>query len=936
MDDESRLTPEAASAEAVPARIPTKESEVQSTWTRDDVERLWEQGFHLFPTGDNKLPHGKWRNGGIDYVTVKPTPQEVTQWAKRNPPGWCILCGGPQRVVCLDIEVEGLLDTTEKGERIREVMRRFPKTALRPTPSGGMHAWAVITDDDAPAGTALGRVVRDNGEWKEVGPTKRRVRDTTLLSEVRGHGQYALILGHGRDQLPEDWTPHPMTRSEWDEWIAYLNEVSDVIPSAKARKKIAEEGRTREVREVEARDWGAKPPTDTADVLASAVVEGKLSWLDVLEEGWEEVGSTTDGWTLWLRPSYDGEPVMSGSSANGAEIRGHASLTVHSSSVTWAESDTSYSPAEVLWRSGRIEAKNFAEAMTKVEQAAALHAAGKEVPEPFNEWDGLVLDVVHKMRKESSVLHQGAHATFPLGQQMAKERFDGSFRFVPGLGWLEWDGHRWAECPLDKVIHAAAKWAEKWIIGLITSGADPRVVSSALRYRDVGTVGQLVASARTSPLVLTDAAALDTDHHLLNTPTGIVDLRTGELTPNDPRRLMTKVTDVGCVPGARHKDWDQALTALDEEGRAFLKLRFGQALYGDPSPSEDLLLMDGAGENGKTALIGTCLRVVGDYGVLVSDRLILGNPDQHPTELMSLRGARLAFLDETPEARHLDVTRIKKTIGQDSITARLIRQDSVTFRASHSLFVASNYRPIVKETDWGTWRRLSRLPFPLKFLKPWQTPVLPNERVGDPTIKDRLRRGVAQRQAALAWMIEGAVAFHAMGGVFPEPPASMERAKLEWREESDLVLAFAEDMLVPEMGWCITATDAGQGYREYAQERGHHNVTERTFTSRFKDHDWASRHRIQRVKVTPATQDPPLKVSPRWEIRGAVDEHKQAWLWTNVRFLRPGETKTDAETPVEAAPIPAPPAPPPPPPPPPPPNPVSVPVVRIESPKEAS
>ena len=52
------------------------------------------------------------------------------------------------------------------------------------------------------------------------------------------------------------------------------------------------------------------------------------------------------------------------------------------------------------------------------------------------------------------------------------------------------------------------------------------------------------------------------------------------------------------------------------------------------------------------------------------------------------------------------------------ITARYIRQDNITFRASHSLFTTTNYVPVVSETDHGTWRRLALLRFPYTFRKP--------------------------------------------------------------------------------------------------------------------------------------------------------------------------------------------------------------------------
>jgi phage/plasmid-associated DNA primase len=74
------------------------------------------------------------------------------------------------------------------------------------------------------------------------------------------------------------------------------------------------------------------------------------------------------------------------------------------------------------------------------------------------------------------------------------------------------------------------------------------------------------------------------------------------------------------------------------------------------------------------------------------------------------------------------------------ITARFIRQDNLTFRASHTLIATTNYIPIVNETDWGTWRRFALLRFPYTFRKPGQ--ALRNgvtDRPGDLTLKSRIK-----------------------------------------------------------------------------------------------------------------------------------------------------------------------------------------------------
>ncbi len=84
---------------------------------------------------------------------------------------------------------------------------------------------------------------------------------------------------------------------------------------------------------------------------------------------------------------------------------------------------------------------------------------------------------------------------------------------------------------------------------------------------------------------------------------------------------------------------------------------------------------------------------------------------------MELRGARIGVLEETPEEHRLSMTRLTLVTGEH-ITARLIRKDTETFENTCSIIVSTNYYPMVREIDHGTWRRLLALVYPLRFVKP--------------------------------------------------------------------------------------------------------------------------------------------------------------------------------------------------------------------------
>lgn len=106
----------------------------------------------------------------------------------------------------------------------------------------------------------------------------------------------------------------------------------------------------------------------------------------------------------------------------------------------------------------------------------------------------------------------------------------------------------------------------------------------------------------------------------------------------------------------------------------------------------------------------------------------------------------------------LSVTRVKIATAPE-ITARLIRKDNVTFANGCSLFISTNYRPQIRETDHGTWRRLEgSVPYPFTFRKPHEDLRDGDDRRGDGTLRQRITADADGRraEAMLAWLAEGA------------------------------------------------------------------------------------------------------------------------------------------------------------------------------------
>ncbi len=187
-------------------------------WRVEDLERLHRLGLHVIPIRASKLPAIRWRGGTRDYVHCRPTPAEIQSWMKREPEGWAVVCGGPARVVVLDIEQSGWSDGGWQGDGIRQVVQSLPPSCLRRSPSGGIHALLRVTDGPVPCARGTKLVQKRVGDGKVV-----------LLAELRTEGHYVVALGPGRGDLAADFAPQEVTAAEL-EAIAELRSMSDVPP----------------------------------------------------------------------------------------------------------------------------------------------------------------------------------------------------------------------------------------------------------------------------------------------------------------------------------------------------------------------------------------------------------------------------------------------------------------------------------------------------------------------------------------------------------------------------------------------------------------------------------------------------------------------------------------------------------------------------------
>lgn len=272
------------------------------------------------------------------------------------------------------------------------------------------------------------------------------------------------------------------------------------------------------------------------------------------------------------------------------------------------------------------------------------------------------------------------------------------------------------------------------------------------------------------PEVATRTSEFDADPAVLGTPGGYIVLGGEGITtmPPDPRLLISKLTTAAYDPTATAPMFEEAMkNALpDDDVRGFLQRVTGHALFGEQE-HHTLLNLRGTGGNGKGLYQDILEAILGEYAVkLQASVLTLAGANNHSTDVLPLRGARLAFVNEIPP-QQLNIDLLKELTGGGTKTARGIAKDPVTWKQSHTLILSTN-----NQLTWApsAFRAMSRRLLEVRFEQEFGTEGGPAAVHG---LADRIIREEAS--GVLNWCLEGYLDYVARGRQL-DPPAKVQ----EW------------------------------------------------------------------------------------------------------------------------------------------------------------
>lgn len=402
-------------------------------------------------------------------------------------------------------------------------------------------------------------------------------------------------------------------------------------------------------------------------------------------------------------------------------------------------------------------------------------------------------------------------------------RLRGKIRYVPASKlWYTWCGDVWCR---DEVLTAEIIARDELLAlsllledagKMIPAKGEARVYeATARRIQSHQGINSILRLCQAHLAVGGDA--FDPDPWVLNTPGGVVDLHTGEMSPTAPEAMCARVTGVAPVPGPRPM-WDAFIGFAchdDPDMIRYLQRVLGYALTGDVSEKALWYVWGSETDTGKSTFIRTIAGVMGSYHDSVDAEVFLdASQGRIPAELARLPGARLVTATEPATGASWNEKRVKAITGGDPIEVRFLYGQPFVYRPQYKIVIVGNSEPEIHHVDSAMLRRIHIVPMNRQVPRGAQIPDLAERMIAE------------EGPAILAWILDGLRGWRAEGLSTParvvertEAYASSEDLMGQWIEDECAVERGAEvsrhELFSAWAGWCRSHGERPGGTRQF-------------------------------------------------------------------------------------------------------------------------
>lgn len=302
----------------------------------------------------------------------------------------------------------------------------------------------------------------------------------------------------------------------------------------------------------------------------------------------------------------------------------------------------------------------------------------------------------------------------------------------------------------------------------------------------------------------------DAKPKVINCKNGIVDLTTKKFTTHSPDQLHLNSVSASYDPTANCPRWMKFLEEIftDKQLIEWMQVAAGYSIMG-LTTEHCFFLCYGNGRNGKGTFLETINHVLGSYGHTCEFDTFLHKDQQNVRVLEAkgkLRGRRFVVASETNDSSRLNGALIKSLTGGDTIVGTELNKGTFTFEPAHTIWLACNHLPAIKDASPAMWDRVRVIPFCKSFFDEEQ----------EKNLKEVLR---SEADGILLWLIEGAYKYLQRYGL-PKAPSIIDDAKQEYRDTCDPLSIFIREELDIVYGSKAELTEISKRYHEWCVKTG--------------------------------------------------------------------------------------------------------------------
>ena len=362
------------------------------------------------------------------------------------------------------------------------------------------------------------------------------------------------------------------------------------------------------------------------------------------------------------------------------------------------------------------------------------------------------------------------------------------YLYCEEAGWLHFNGRFWERDParLERDVVRILTARRR----AVTESGDPekynKIYTSAnQRGPNIFNTAKLLQS-----ILPGEWSDFDANPDLINCNNGVVDLRTGELTPHSRSQRFTYCLNTDYIQDADSSAWvDFLRSVVDTEvcdgALEYIQMALGYTFTGQ-TREEVLFYLVGPTRSGKGTFIETLKYLLGTlawevaFDTFSAERRGGGQN----FDLAPLKACRMVAASEGDRTTWLRSAFLKRITGGNSIFASFKYKTPFNYRPGYKIWLSSNYEPQIDPSDDGAWGRMRVIRFPNSYLGK-----------EDKLLKTRLQQQDVL-EGILKWVVEGAQAWYALGGQGLGTPSFVQRAVREARKGVDYTSEWAEMCLM--------------------------------------------------------------------------------------------------------------------------------------------